>query len=946
MKFTMRFRFWLWLIRVVGLIVPRQFRYDWRREWEAELQHHESLLAKWRRLDWYDRWDLMRHSAGALRDALYLQPKRLEEDMIQDIRYGSRMLLKHKGFTIVAIISLALGIGANTALFSLVDAVLLRMLPVPEPEQLALFEWRSGPNYRTGGMRGTFVPTEPGTRGASMFQPEIVAKLLAEQANNANSPLASLFTYAPLYGLTAVYEKQAESIRGQVVSGNYYAGLGVNAMIGRTINDTDNRPDAPPVVVLSHHYWQKNLGANPAVLGQELTLNQKPFTIIGVTPPGFVGALQVDSRPDISVPFSFEPLLMGDGTGMRTKERPPLWFAHMMGRLKPGATLEQARESLNGTFQAMALDVMPAPRRDKDVARDKLDPKEYPRLRAISGSQGAMEIRSMAAKTIYVLFAVVAVVLLIACANVANLLLARAALRGPEISLRLAVGASRWRLVRQLLTESLLLSLVGGALGVLVGFWGKAALLALTSRFTDFLPTDMELHLNTRVLLFTFGLSLLTGILFGLVPAWRATRVDLNSALKQSKRTAPTVSRLSNALIVVQVALSLILLVGAGMFVRTLQNLQKVNVGFNQENLLLFELSPRQNGYKDERLVQFYEQIFERLDNLPGVRAATFATVPLIAYNSWNTGIRLPGEPDNSSNEHLTNLLKVRENYLATMEIPLLRGRNLTSQDNMSAPFVGLVNQAFVQEFFPNDDALGKRIKDTNAEGRTIEIIGVIADTKYSSQRQKIEPLLITPWRQELDNIGSMHFSLRTAGEPTALSNTVRQTVRELDSTLPVGEFKTQLAQANEILGQERLYARLLSFFGVIALLLAAIGLSGVLAYAVNQRTQEIGIRMALGAQTGKVLRMVIWQGMKLVVLGLIVGAAAGYALHRWWQTKLGDNRSWQKEIADQLYGVSVTDPLTLGVISSLLLLIAFVACWIPARRAASVDPLVALRDE
>jgi predicted permease len=594
----------------------------------------------------------------------------------------------------------------------------------------------------------------------------------------------------------------------------------------------------------------------------------------------------------------------------------------------------------------MALDVMPAPKRDKDVARDKLDAKEYPRLRALSGSQGAMEIRSRAAKTIYILFAVVAVVLLIACANVANLLLARAALRGPEISLRLAVGASRWRLIRQLLTESLLLSVVGGLVGVLVGYWGKAALLFLTSENTDFLPTDLELRLNTRVLAFTFGLSLLTGILFGLVPAWRATRVDLNSALKQSKRTAPTVSRLSNGLIVVQVALSLMLLVGAGLFIRSLNNLQRVNVGFNQENLLLFNLSPQRNGYKDERLVRFYEQLFERLDNLPGLRAATFSIVPLIAQNMWNTTIFLPGEAADSSAEHLANLLKVRENYLAAMEIPLLRGRNLTQQDNMSTPFVGLVNQAFVQEYFPNDDALGKRITDSRSEKRVIEIVGVVADTKYSSQREKIAPLLITPWRQELDNIGNMYFSLRTVGEPTALANSVRQIVRELDSTLPVGEFKTQLAQAEEILGQERLYARLLSFFGLLGLLLAAIGLSGVLAYAVNQRTNEIGIRMALGAQAGNVLRMVIWQGMKLTVLGLAVGVGTGFALKRLWQSQLADKQSWQAQIAEQLYGVSATDPLTLGLIGALLLAIAFVACWIPARRAANVDPLVALRHE
>ncbi|HEX4945402.1 MAG TPA: ABC transporter permease [Blastocatellia bacterium] len=865
--------------------------------------------------------------------------------MIQDIRYGSRMLLKHKGFTFVAVLSLALGIGANTALFSLVDAVLLRMLPVPEPEQLVLFEWRSGRDFRTGGMRGTFVATEPGTRGASIFQPDVVAKVRAQQASDANSPMSSLFAYAPLYSLTAVYQHQAEVIRGQGVSGNYYDGLGVRAMIGRTINDSDDQVSATPVVVLSHHYWQKTFGADQNVIGQQLTLNQKSFTIIGVTAPGFVGALQVDSRPDITVPLALEPLLLGENSAAPTADRPALWWIHLMGRLKPSATLEQAQASLNGTFQAAALDVMPAPRRGNDIARDKLDPKGYPHLQLRSGSQGAMEHRTMAAKTIYVLFAVVAAVLLIACANVANLLLARSALRGPEISLRLAVGAGRFRIVRQLLTESVLLSLIGGVVGVVIAYWGKAALMALTSSYTDFLPRDLELALNVRVLAFTFGLSLLTGILFGLVPAWRATRVDLHSALKQSKRTATSVSRLSKGLIVLQVALSLLLLVGAGLFIRTLSNLQQVKLGFNQENLLLFEIAPGQNGYKDERLQQFYEQLTARLDALPGVHSATFGIVPLIAYNTWNTRVLLPGEQETASSENIANVQKVRENYFTTMEIPLLRGRGFTEQDDKRAPLVGIVNQTFAKKFFSNNDALGKRITDTQGD-RVMEIVGVVGDTKYSSQREEIEPLLFTPWRQELANVGSVHFAVRTAGDPLALTNSIRQAVRELDNNLPVENFKTQVMQATEILGQERLYARLLSFFGLLALLLAAIGLSGVLAYSVAQRTNEIGIRMALGAKAGNVLRMIVWQGMKLVALGIIVGVAGGYALKRWWQSALGDNRSWQKQIADQLYGVSATDPLTIGVIAALLLGVAVLACWIPARRAASVDPLVALRHE
>ncbi len=866
------------------------------------------------------------------------------QTLIQDLRYGARMLWKHKGFTAVAVLSLALGIGANTALFSLVDAVLLRMLPVQEPERLVLFEWRAGEKFRTGGMRGTFIPTEPGTRGASIFQPDVITKLRAEQARVVDSPLATLFAYAPLYGMTAVYQQQAESIEAQGVSGNYYAGLGVNAIAGRTINESDDNASAPPVAVLSHHYWEKNFGANPSIVGQSITLNQKPFTIIGVTPPGFVGALQLDARADLTVPLAFEPMLKGENSAAANADRGALWYVHLMGRLKPNASREQAQASLNGLFQTLALDAMPAPRNDKQVGKDKLETKEYPRLVARSGSQGAMEIRSMSSKTIYGLFIVVALVLLIACANVANLLLARAALRGAEISLRLAVGASRWRLVRQLLTESVLLSLLGGACGILVAFWGKAGLTALTNRFADFLPTDLELNINGRVLLFTFGVSLLTGIVFGLVPAWRATKVDLNSALKQSKRNATAVSRLSKGLIVVQVALSLLLLLGAGLFIRTLRNLQQVNVGFNQENLLLFGLTPERNGYQDERLVQFYERLTARLEALPGVSAVTFGTVNMIASSTWNTSVLLPGETAASGSEHMTNCQMVRENFLATLEIPLLRGRTFTASDDLRSPFVAVVNQEFARKYFPNGDALGQRVTDTDSK-RPLEIVGIVADTKYNSQRSAVEPLMFTPWRQEIKNLGGAHFTIRTAGEPTALTNSVRQAVRELDSNLPVGEFTTQTKQASDILAQERLYARLLSFFGLLALLLAAIGLSGVLSYSVTQRTNEIGIRMALGAQARDVLRLVIGQGMGLVLLGIALGCVSGYALKKLVESR-ADERSPFRQLAEMLYGVSATDPLTLGSIAALLLAVALFACWWPARRASRVDPLVALRHE
>jgi predicted permease len=695
--------------------------------------------------------------------------------------------------------------------------------------------------------------------------------------------------------------------------------------------------------VLSHQFWQERFAANPAVIGQSLKLNQQTFTIIGVTPPAFIGTLQVAERPAVTIPIAGEPFLRGESSNLGTANKPGHWWLNVIGRVKPSATYEQARASLNGAFQAAALEVMPPPRRADEPA--ELDPKDYPNLVAESGSRGMLDERRYYAPTIYALFIVVALVLLIACANVANLLLARATSRSAEITVRLAVGAGRWRLIRQLLTESVLLASLGGVAGVLFALWGNSALVAMTDKDTGLIPSNVALNVNWRVLAFTLLVSLLTGVLFGLAPAWRATKLDLATSLKQSRRATGAVSRLSKGLIVAQVALSLLLLVGAGLFIRTLYNLQGVNLGFNQDNLLTFKLQPAQGGYKDERLLQFYQQLFARLDNLPGVRAATFGRVPLIARDNYWNGILLPGEVEMTAPGRSTARQMVRENYFAALEIPFLRGRGFTARDDARAPQVAIVNQTFAHRFFPNDDVLGKQIT-FRGDKRTVEIVGVVADTRYETQRKEIPPLLYTPWQQEVATIGQMNFTLRTTGEPTALAANVRQLVRELDSNLPITDISSQTARSQATLGQERLSARLLSFFGGVALLLAAIGLSGVLAYSVSQRTNEIGIRMALGAQTANVLRLVIWQGLKLVLLGLAVGAASGYGLKRLLANQSFGRGTWQARMAEQLYGVSVTDPLTVAVIALLLIVVALLACWIPARRATKVDPMTALRSE
>lgn len=864
------------------------------------------------------------------------------ETFVRDVRYGFRMLRRSPGVTAVAILSLALGIGANTALFSVVDAVLLKTLPVDKPEQLVVFQAQAGRQFRLSGMSGTSnVDVPKGFRGLSIFRYDVFEKMRQAQVADVDGPLSDLFAFGPMRDLITNLTNQPELINGQAVSGNYFTALRVQPSLGRMITADDDRPGATPVVVISHHFWQERFSGNRAVIGQPLKLDQQFFTIIGVTPPGFNGALQIGYIPDVTIPINLEPLLKGDRSKLGKAPNGGLWWLNVMGRLKPGATQEQAREHLNAVFQSAAIEAMPP--RDGEQS-GQLDPKYFPRLRSESGSRGMPDVRKGYAPAIYGLFIVVALVLLIACANLANLLLARATVRGPEISVRLAVGASRWRLVRQLLTESLLLASLGGLTGLIFAYWGERALLTFANDETGVVPTGVELSLNWRVLTFTLFVSLLTGVLFGLAPAWRATNLDLNTTLKQSARTTSRVSRLSKGLLVVQVAVSALLLAGAGLFIRTLYNLQRVELGFNKNNLLVFKLQPEQGGYEDERLLSLYQQLFNRMDRLPGVRAATFAKVELVSDDNFFTTVLLPGETEPTAGKHETMRQIVRENYFGTMEIPLVRGRVFSAQDDERAPRVAIVNQTFQRQFFPNEEILGKHIT-IRYRNRDVEIVGLVADTKYRLQREELQPLVYTPWQQEAPDIGEMHFAVRTTNEPTALVSEVRRVVNELDNNLPVTEISTQSARAQSVLAQEQLYARLFSFFGVLALALAAIGLFGVLAYSVNQRKSEIGIRMAFGAQVMNVIVLVVWQGMKLVLLGLAVGAVLGYALMRPLVSNYFGLSSWQETITSQFYGVTAGDPLTLTLIVLLLTFVALIACWLPARRAAKVDPLVALRE-
>jgi predicted permease len=838
-----------------------------------------------------------------------------------DFRLALRQLRKSPAFTAVAVLSLALGIGANTAIFSLVNDFLLRALPVRNPGELVLFRVTDGVRgrlSRAGENNGSIDPAT-GRGSSTSFSLQMFERFRGEHA-----ALSEIFAFASFSQVNILVDGQPElAPAAQFVSGNYHAGLGVPAVLGRTLTLADENPSAADVAVISHRYWERRFAGDPAVIGKMIQINRIATTIVGVTPPGFAGTMQAGESPDVSVPLAHHLRFQPNRAG---RAQPWYWWIRIMGRLAPGASATQASASLEPVFQQTA--------REGWLAGAALDtsPQQMPddsTLAADPGAQGENDVRRQYTRPLRLLMGLVSLVLAAACANVANLLLARGAGRRREIAVRLALGASRGRIVRQLLTESVCLASAGAILGTILAWFSRDLLLAL--RPFGNAQVVLDLPIDARVLGVTMATAAATVLLFGLAPALRATRVDLTAEFQGGTRAPVGAgrSRLGQALLVVQIALSLVLLVSAGLFVRTLGNLAGIDAGFNRRALMLFAVDAASAGYPREQFVALQTRIQDRLARIPGVRAATFSSVPTLSGRRQNKRIAVPGHaPPPDAPPVNTNGLA--PNFFAAMELPIVAGRGFTEGDAGTRPKVAVVNQAFARQYFGDENPVGREIVfNAPNDGTRAEVVGVAGDAKYSVLRDETPPTVYLSALQQVD--GNANFAVRVDGPNTGVAAAIRAAVREIDPALPVLNLRTQEEQIGRLHAQERLFARLSGFFGLLALALACVGLYGLMSYAVLRRTAEIGLRMALGARRAQVLRMILGESLTLVAAGVVAGLAAAAGASRL--------------ISTMLFGLSGTDPLTYGASALLLAAVALLASSLPALRASRVDPMVALRD-
>ena len=874
------------------------------------------------------------------------------EQTVQDLRYAVRMLAKSPGFAAVAILTLALGIGANTAIFSVIDAVMLRALPAEDPQRLVIFSWSShhDPKLSEHSDYGD-CDSKDETKECSFSVP--FYKALRSRANTFSGVAAFA---GPLdVGLSG--NGPANIARGEFVSGDYFSTVGAKTVLGRSLSPADDAPTASPAIVLDYGYWQRVFGADPSAVGRTVRLNNVDVAIVGVAEPGFK-SLTPGKSQDFFMPFSLANRVRSEW--WRTKERlsnPASWWVVVAGRLKPGISIAQAQADATIIFHAEVL----------RAAKPIFSAGDAPTLRLLPAQEALNGESSQIAAMLELIMTAVGFVLLIACANVAGLILARSANRQKELAVRQTLGAGRARIVRQLMTESLLLATTGGGLGILVAVWGVHALTRLISSSLD-QPFPFVIAPDWRVLAFTSCVTLATGILCGVAPSLRSARADLTPSLRENAssisggasqggpRTRP-----GDALVVAQVALSVVVLVGAGLLVRTLHKLQTLNPGFDAQNVLLFGMNPILAGYKDRQTVALYRQLQQRFEALPGVLSASYSENALLSGLWSANSVHLAGAPPKSNANAAT--LRVGLDFFPTMRISVLAGRAFTPADFASAdatnavvtaaaaasdsppvaakpqtepqpaPMPVLVNQAFVRKYFPNQNPVGLHMGNAQGDEPATGpqpgylIVGIAGDTKYSRLRSNIMPTMFLPL------VGnSAHFELRASGDPTALVKQVRALVAQADNNLPLFDVRTQSQQIEQALYQERLVSRLSSFFACLALILACIGLYGLLSYEVARRTRELGIRMALGAQRRELMRLVVRRGLLVALAGAVIGTGAAMAV-----TRL---------MSAILYSVRPYDPATFVGVCILLVLVALVACSIPARRAMCIDPMVALRDE
>jgi predicted permease len=846
------------------------------------------------------------------------------QSITQDIRYGIRQLLRAPGFTIVAILSLALGIGANTIIFTLARGVLFDRLAVPQPNQLRLFAIVRDNHSPLHRFWGDYYKTPDG-RSITHSISYPVYRLLRQQ-NLATPVLEDLFAFKYLGDFnrfTATVDGHAGTVTGELVSGNFYQQLGIQPALGRAIRPSDDdAPGSGPVAVISDGLWARLFGRSPSVIGKTIQLNLIPITIIGVNPPGFTGAASVQISPDVFLPFSMQPTLMPAQNGSLLQD-PNQWWMSIMGRTRSGVS-DQAVQSALAVWLEQDIRATVAVPNDASMPTFVLDP----------GSQGLAAATHDYAAPIYVLAALTGFVLLLACANLANLLLARSAARQREMSVRLAIGASRSRLLRQVLTESLLLSSLGGIAGFVLGYLGRNIIPHLLS--SNWRPAPLNARFDLRIFGFTAAISVLTGILFGLAPAWQATRTDVNTALKDAASSATRRRKglAGKSIVVFQIALSMLLVVGAGLFARTLINLNTTDLGFDPHNLLLFNIQAPPTRYPAPQNIALHQRIEDRLGEVPGVQSVTLLENPLVAHNISNTTFQPTDQPKFTGDNRYRDVNTVGLNFFETYRIPMVYGRSFGPTDTASSPLVAVINQSLARSVYPNINPVGKTFATERNQGdpETIyQIVGVSADAKYDSLQGDPPPTFYTLYRQAKGE-QFITYTIKTSLSPAAILPALRNAVESIDKDLPLRDIRTQTEQIDDSISQQRLFATLTAGFGFLALILACIGIYGIMAYNVARRTNEIGVRMALGARARQVLFMILSESSRLAILGIAIGLAAVFGLTRF--------------IGSMLYGLKPLDPTTLIASNLILLAVAIAAAYGPARRASRTDPMQALRHE